>query len=80
MEAKEARNKIVECFAAEGQTSYKVLIEIQGRFLVDNNLVEAWALSRNKSVKEVSAPGFTDNITLLQAQLLGVLDFVKNSD
>ncbi len=79
MEIEEAKQLIASNLEEEGQFSYKILVEIQGEYLVKHNLVEAWAILRNQSPKEISSPGYVDNITLLQAKCLGLLEFVKES-
>lgn len=72
----DARKMLAESIASNGKTNYSLLLEIKGRYLVDNNLVEAWAVLRGHSIKEVYAPGYTDHVTLQQAQSLGILDFI----
>jgi len=77
LEIKEARQLITENMKEEGCISYQVLVKIPGEYLIKHNLVDAWATLRNQSVKEISKPGYEDYITLIQAESLGLLDFVK---
>lgn len=76
MDKETARKLISDNFKKEGQYSYSTMVEIQGKYLVENNLVEAWSILRNQSIESISAPGYVDAITLLQAMHLGLLDFV----
>jgi len=76
MEKDEAKRKITEVVSVAGKSSYSIFIEVRGRFLVDNHLVEAWSALRGHSIKEISSPGYTDQITLEQAYRFGILDFV----
>lgn len=76
MDKEAARKLIADNFTKEGQFSYSTMVEIQGEYLVKYNLVEAWSALRNQSIESISAPGYIDSITLLQAMHLGLLDFV----
>lgn len=76
MTQEDARLKIAENFKNEGCTSYQILIEISGKYLIKNDLTEAWSVSRNIKKEEIT-DGWKDHITLLQAQLFGLLDFAK---
>ncbi len=76
MDKETARKLISDNFLKEGQYSYSAMIEIQGKYLVEHNLVEAWSILRNQSIQSISAPGYVDAITLFQAMYLGLLDFV----
>jgi hypothetical protein len=77
MDKEIAKKLIADNFIKEGRYSYSVMVEIQGKYLVENNLVEAWSILRNQSIQSISAPGYVDSITLLQAMHLGLLDFVN---
>lgn len=76
MTHEDARLKIAENFKTVGNISYQILIEISGKYLIENDLVEAWSVSRNIKKEEINY-NFKDYITLFQAQLFGLLDFVK---
>ena len=76
MNKDEARNLIAESIAEKGQFGYSVIVEIQGKYLVENNLVEAWATLRGQSKEVISAPDYSYYITLTQAKHLGLFDFV----
>ena len=41
-------------FSKEGGSSYKNLLEISGKYLLENNLAEAWAVSRGKDINEIT--------------------------
>ena len=70
----EYRQQVADCFRREN-SSYKNLLEISGQFLIENDLVEAWANLRNIEPEKIT-PNWTDSISLLQAHHLGILDFV----
>lgn len=72
----ENTNRIAEVFKNEGKTSYQVLLTIPGKFLIANNIQKEWAELRNLNPSIINYE-FEDNITLFQAELLGILDFVK---
>lgn len=76
MEKEDARLKIAENFKNVGCTSYQILIEISGKYLIENDLTEAWSVSKNIKKEEITYE-YKDYITLLQAQLFGILDFAK---
>lgn len=75
MTKEDAKEKIAKTFE-EGQTSYQVMITIPGKFLLANNIQQEWAEARGIDPKLINYE-FEDNITLLQAKLLGVLDFAN---
>ena len=72
----EAYLKVAENFKKDGSTSYQILIEISGKYLIQNDLVEAWATLRNIKKEEITYD-WKDYITLLQAQLFGMLEFAQ---
>lgn len=76
MTHKEAYLKVAENFKKEGSTSYQIMIEISGKYLIENDLTEAWATLRNIKKEEITLE-WKDNITLLQAQLFGMLEFAN---
>ncbi len=78
MNIEKAKQLIAKNFAEEGQFSYSILIEIPGEYLVKHQLVDAWAALREQSPLVIAAPGYSDNITLLQAEALGLLEFAKH--
>ncbi len=79
MDVLTAKKRVADNFNQEGKFSYKILVEIPGEYLVKHNLVEDWSILRNQSTKEIASPGYVDHITLIQAELLGLLEFVKES-
>ncbi len=77
MDEESAKDNISECFRKES-ASYSNLIHISGNFLIDHNLVESWAFLRNINPSEIT-DNWVDHITLYQAQVLGLLDFVLDA-
>ncbi|HPV55481.1 MAG TPA: hypothetical protein PKW61_00015 [Tenuifilaceae bacterium] len=75
MDKKEARERIGKNFKDIGNTSYKILVEVKGRYLIENNLVQEWAISRGIDPKVIT-DDWSDYVTLNQALHLGLLDFV----
>lgn len=75
MDGKEARKRIAQNFIDVGNTSYKILVEVKGSYLIENNLVQEWAISRGKD-PNIITQDWSDYITLYQALHLGLLDFV----
>lgn len=71
------RGQISDCFRKE-KTSYKNLLQISGQFLIENDLVEVWAHVRNIEPEKITST-WSDYISLMQAEVLGVLDFVNDS-
>ena len=74
MDKELARKETAIAFSDKGRYDYKVLIEIKGGFLIENNLVEAWASLREMDPGTINEE-FVDAITLNQALHLGLLDF-----
>lgn len=70
----ESKKTIANVFDKE-QTSYQVLLTIPGKFIIANGIQKEWAEARGIDPKLINYD-FEDNITLFQAKLLGVLDFV----
>lgn len=73
----ENKAKISEAFKKEGQFSYEVLLTVPGRFLLAQNIQNEWAEARGIDPKQINN-AWEDNITLLQAEALGVLEFAKD--
>lgn len=71
------KQQIADCFRREN-SNYKNLVQISGQFLIENNLVEAWAEARSIEPEKITS-SWSDYISLLQAFHLGVLDFVNDS-
>lgn len=71
------RGQISDCFRKE-KGSYKNLLQISGQFLIENDLVEVWAEARGIEPEKITS-SWSDYISLLQAEMLGVLDFVNDS-
>lgn len=74
MTTEQYRQQVADCFRKEN-SSYKNLLEISGQFLIENDLVEAWANLRNIELERITS-NWTDFISLLQANHLGIFDFV----
>lgn len=70
------RGQISDCFRKE-KASYKNLLQISGQFLVENDLVEVWAEARGIEPEKITS-SWSDYISLMQAEVLGVLDFVND--
>ncbi len=68
------KEQIAECFRKES-TNYKNLLQISGQFLIENDLVEAWSHARGIEPEKITS-SWSDCISLFQAEMLGVLDFV----
>lgn len=77
MDRDEHKQKIADCFRKES-SNYKNLLQISGQFLIENDLVEAWAETRGIEREKITST-WSDYISLLQAKMLGVLDFVNDS-
>lgn len=75
MDIKEAKKKLSENFIDTGSTSYKILVEVKGSYLIEHNLVQEWALLRGINPNVITQE-WSDYITLNQALQLGLLDFV----
>lgn len=71
------RGQISDCFRKEN-TSYKNLLQISGQFLIENDLVKVWAEARGIEPEKITS-SWSDYISLMQAEALGVLDFVNDS-
>jgi len=71
------RGQISDCFRKE-KTSYKNLLQISGQFLIENDLVKVWAEARGIKPEKITS-SWSDYISLMQAEVLGVLDFVNDS-
>lgn len=71
----QTRKKIAQTFRDDGRFSYKVLIEVRGDYLIEKGIVKEWAASRGIN-PEIIVNGWSDFITLVQAQSLGMLDFM----
>jgi len=74
---REHKIKIADCFRQE-KASYKNLLQVSGEFLIENDLVEAWASARGIERERITR-AWVDYISLLQAEFLGVLEFVNDS-
>ena len=72
-----AKAEIAECFRNES-TSYSNMIQISGSFLRRHKLVQSWAFLRRID-PDIITEDWVDNITLFQAQMLGLLDFVLDA-
>jgi hypothetical protein len=77
MDREGAQKNISDCFRKES-ASYSNLIQISGKFLIQHNLVESWAYLRNINPDDITDK-WADHITLYQAQVLGLLDFVLDA-
>ncbi len=77
MSREESKKKIAENFKEIGIYDYKVLVEIEGRYLIENNLVREWAELRSID-PSIITDEWSDHVTLLQAESLGLLEFVKS--
>lgn len=73
----EMKQAIADCFRKE-KTSYKNLLQISGQFLIENDLVKVWAEARGIEPEKITS-SWSDYISLMQAEVLGVLDFVNDS-
>ncbi len=77
MSREESRKKIAENFKEIGIYDLGVLVEVKGSYLIENNLVQEWADQRGIDPQTITAE-WSDHIRLIQADLLGLLDFVKS--
>lgn len=60
-----------------GSTHYRILLQIKGQYLIENNLVDIWARVRGID-KDKITHSWSDYITLYTAELLGLLDYLKD--
>ncbi len=75
----EERKILSENMKTTGRFNYRIVLQMKGQYLIENNLVEIWANARGIDKKKITH-SWSDYITLYTAETLGLLDYLKEEN